>query len=121
MSFTRDATTGLLAQRDSVIEWFKSDDVVGATKNITKYYSLEEGYDANKSSRQNLIDRASMYLLSQIGITDAKAYWKTVATDVDDYINASDLTLVTTINNSIEPYMTPTIKATLDAILNVTY
>jgi hypothetical protein len=63
-----------------------------------------------------------MYLLGQVGLDDSKAFWKTLnQTVVEDYKEIGDLTLVTEINSSTETYMTPTIKGTLDTILNVTY
>lgn len=120
--YTRDGVNGLLTKRDSTIEWIGSDGVtVLATKITEKYYTPTKGFDRNKNARQNLIDQASMYLLSQVGLTDAKAFWKTVKGEVDDYKVTGDLTLITAINDSTEPYMTGTIKATLDTILNITY
>jgi hypothetical protein len=121
--YTRDATTKLATKRDMTIEWFEDDEVTVAFTKITeKYYTPKEGWGVNKRSRQNLLDTASMYLLGQVGLDDSKAFWKTLnQTVVEDYKEIGDLTLVTEINSSTETYMTPTIKGTLDTILNVTY
>ncbi len=120
--YTRDAVTGLLTKRDATMEWYKGEGVVAATKVTEKYYTTQEGYVGNKRARQNLIDLSAMYLLSQVGLVNAKAFWNTVRDQVDDYVNASEVdNLVNAINASAEAYMTAPIKATLDGILNVSY
>lgn len=121
--YIRDVTTGLLTQRDMTIDWYRSGGgVVATTKETTKYYTAQKGYVANKQARQNIIDKGAMYLVSQVGVPDSKKFWSTVRNEVDDYVNASSVqALVDAINNSTEPYITPTIKATLVAIVNVTY
>lgn len=121
--YTRDTTTGLLTKRETSINWYDSTGTIGTSRNqINKYYTAVKGFESNKKARQNLLNNASMYLLSQVGIDNAKAFWKTLGPDdVNDYKNIGDLNIVTSISNSVEPYMTPTIKATLDTILNVTY
>lgn len=121
--YTRDVTTGILVKRETNIDWYDTAGAIGASKSqINKYYTAVKGFESNKQARQNLLNNASMYLLSQVGITDAKAFWKTLGPDdVKDYKNIGDLAIVTSINNSTEPYMTAAIKATLDTILNVTY
>ena len=121
--YTRDVVTGLLTRRDMTIQWFDTDGVtVIYTKVTTKHYTAQKGYSLNKRARQNLIDTASMYLLSQVGLVDAKAFWKTLSSDaVKDYVSVGDLGIVTEINASAEVYMTVPIKAALDVILNIIY
>jgi len=121
-TYTRDAVTGLLTQRDMTIEWYGGGEILMTTKTTTKFYNAQKGYVANKQARQNLIDKAAMYLVSQVGVPNSKAFWKTVRNEADDYVNASEVTaLINAINASTEPYITQPIKDTLVAMLNVSY
>jgi hypothetical protein len=119
-TFTRDVTTGLLTTRDMVIN-FHDEGEIRCTKTAKKYYEPVLGFEKNKKARQNLINNASMYLFEEVGKTDATVFWKLVKDEVDDYRTTGDMTLLTSISNSTEPYMTGVIKTTLDTILNVLY
>ena len=119
-AYTRDVTTGLLTQRTILIEWISNGEVI-ASKTLTKYYTATKGHTANKKARQNLINDASMYLFAQVGKVDATNFWKIERSSVNDYVNTSDLTIITEIDNSTESYMTQTIKDTLTSILNIVY
>lgn len=118
-TYTRAAST-LLEKRDMLIEWYGGTQVV-ATKETVKYYTPELGYKANKRARQNLIDTASMYLLSTVGQTDAENFLDGVATAISTYVDGHIQPLLTLISDSAEAYMTATVKANLDGILNVAY
>jgi len=122
-TYTRDVNSGVLTQRITDIDWYDSAGVVAASKTqLNKYYSAVKGFESNKKARQNLLNNASMYLLSQVGLLNAKLFWKTLGNDdVKDYKNIGDLAIVSSINNSTEVYMNAQIKATLDVILNVVY
>lgn len=117
--YTRDVNT-LLKKREMNIQWFKGTSVM-AEKNTVKFYTPEQGYDANKRARRNLINRASMYLLNEVGLTNGKAFLDTVSSAIATYVDGSIQPLLDGISNSSETYMTATIKGTLDTILNVTY
>ena len=119
-TYTRDLSTGILLKRDSVITWYL-DGIEAGIKTTEKYYTTTKGFVSNKRARQNLIDKASMYLFSQIGKTDSRLFWGITKGFVDDYVATGDLALVQAINDSTELYMTVVIKAALDVILNVTY
>lgn len=122
--YTRDLTTALATKRNMTVNWMDSEDdsVVAFTKVTEKFYTSKEGWGVNKRSRQNLLDTASMYLLSQVGLDNSKLFWKTLSQSVvEDYKEIGDLVLVTEINNSTESYMTAQIKGTLDVILNIAY
>ena len=118
-TYIRGAST-LLEQRDMLIEWFSGSNLI-ASKTTNKYYTAEIGYKANKRARQNLVDKASMYLLSVIGIDDAKKFLEGVSGSILTYVDGTISPLVNLISTSTETYMTPEIKATLDVILNVNY
>lgn len=120
LTYSRDVTTGLLTERDIDIEWYDKGSVI-ETKTTKKHYTAAKGYNGNKKARQNLINDASMYLMSQVGKSDGTAFFKLVRAEVEDYISTSDMELVNFINNSTESYMTQSIKDTLSAILNVVY
>lgn len=121
-TYTRDVTTGLLTKRQTTIDWFdESGNNVATKTNVTKYYSAKKGYAKNKRARQNLIDNASMYLLSQVGQTDATAFLRIVKSDINGYVGGDIQPLLDAISSSTETYMTQTIKDTLDVILNVDY
>jgi len=121
-TYTRDITTGLLTKRETIINWYDDNEVLTETKtNITKYYTAQKGYANNKRARQNLIDKASMYLLSQVGKTDATSFLRIAKNEISGYVAGDIQPLLDVISNSTEIYMTATIKATLDVILNISY
>ena len=119
--FTRDLTTGLVTKRIKTIEFYKGGIIIVDTKVTEKFYTASEGYDANKTSRGILINNASMYLLSQVGLADGKLFLDLVVTQVAGYIDGSTQPLLDAVSTSGETYMTPTIKGTLDVILNIVY
>lgn len=119
-TYERDGVTTLLNKRTISIKWYSNAKEV-ASKTIIKYYSKTEGYQANKRSRTNLIDTASMYLVSQVGLDNAKSYLANVSADISTYIDGNITILIATIQSSSEPYLTEEIKGTLVTILNVPY
>lgn len=119
-TYTRDVTFGLMTKRDMTIDFYDGDDII-YTKITEKYFDSKKGYDGNKKARTNIVDNASMYLLSQIGLVDGKAFLRIVKSEITGYIHGDEQPLLNAISNSTETYMTGTIKATLDVILNVTY
>lgn len=123
-TYTRDAN-GILSRRDMLIEWFKNGgDTVMATKNTIKYYTVTEGYEDNKRSRTNIINKASMYLMGQIGVENGKAFLNISKSEINGYISGSIQPLLDLVANTTEVYMIgspPVIKETLNYILNVEY
>ena len=127
--YTRDAS-GLLTQRDTTTTWYFTDETPGTTKDHVKYYDALKGYEGNKRSRNNLINNASMYLFASLTANDpvngdqqAKDFLVLASQDenVGVYIGGNIAPLVDFITNTTEAYITPTIRATLITILNVTY
>lgn len=120
-TYLRDVSTGLMIKRTILIEWF-SGNRVATTKTLIKHYETpQKGHNANVKGRKNLTGDASLYLFNQIGIVNTRAFWKLVKNETQDFEETGDLSLITAINNSAEPYLTPTIKATMVAILNILY
>lgn len=135
-TYTRDVVTGLLYMRTTNIEWYDVDGNVMQTKtNLTKFYSAQKGFTANKQARQNLIDRASIYLYSALMGIDPT----TAVVNVDDYSALTNeaernyikgtidplLEIISNSTDNLKPeyrsYITAEIKATLLAILDITY
>jgi len=120
-TYTRDVVFGLLTERDMVIEFFNNRGGVEYTKTTKKYYDAKKGYNGNKQARTNIIDTASMYLLSVVGLQDGKAFLRIVKSEISGYISGDSQPLLDAVANSTELYMTGVIKTALDTILNVTY
>jgi hypothetical protein len=120
-TYTRDVTTGLMTKRDMLIEWFNGVPEVIATKNTVKHFSATQGYTANQRSRHNLINTASMYLLGEVGLVDAKTFLDSCSGEIGTYVGGSIQPLLDDISTSALPFMTAPIKAQLDTILNITY
>lgn len=135
-TYTRSTATGLPTKRVTDITWYDENGNVILTKsNVTKYYSSDKGFKANKRARQNLIDKASMYLfgaLMQIDATTAEANvenFEALSNNASNsYIKSNMQPLIDIITNSTDntknefrSYMTVGIRDTLLTILNVTY
>jgi len=132
--YTRDGITGLLTKRDMTIEWFKSGEVV-YTKTTEKYYSAMDGFNDNKRSRTNLVNKASMYLYMALmtsnpatGAAFCDDYENLTSASVAKYVNANIQPLLDMITKSTEvaepeyrEYITAEIKNTLLYILNIIY
>lgn len=134
--YTRDSSTGLIIKREITITWYYEDGSVGNVReNVYKYYSSKKGFVANKRSRQNIIDQASMYLYSQLLENDAP----TADANVDDFESLTNSSQSKYVNSNIEPlllivtnstdntkpeyrtYITAAIQTVLLGILTVNY
>lgn len=137
--YLRDANTGLLKTRTTAITWYDISGAINVTKtNITKYYSAKKGFVANKRARQNIIDKASMYLYQELMIANAG---DKDATDlqIDDfetltsiaqssYIKSNTTPLIDIITNSTDnttsdyrDYISVAMKTVLLSILDISY
>lgn len=103
------------------IHWYRNNLVVATKAMPPKHYSAKQGYQANKRARANLIDTASMYLLSAVGKENATAYLVTLGNNMSFYKDGNITPLIDQIASATEPYMTETVKTQLNNILNVTY
>lgn len=138
-TYERDATTGLLLKRSTNIDWYDSLGGVSVSKlQVEKYYSAQKAFVANKRARQNLIDKASMYLfqqlmmdnlgdaiLSESQVEDFDTYTTTAQAL---YIKSTTQPLIDAINNAADsghvdykPYITTAIKTVLLSILDISY
>lgn len=137
--YTRDASNALLSKRENTITWFDVDGNINEKKqNITKYYSAKKGFEANKRARQNLLDKASMYLFQAL-ITNASGNFTLAEQQTEDfdvltddaqsqYVKSTMQPLITIITNSTDntkseyrDYITEEIKIVLLSILDITY
>lgn len=137
--YSRDASTGLLKTRATSLTWYDVDGNINATKtNQTKYFSAKKGFVANKRARQNLVDNASMYLYKELmianlgdkNVTDLQIDDFEGLTDSaqSKYVKSNTTPLITILENSTDntkdeyrDYITPSVKAVLLSILNVSY
>lgn len=138
-TYTRDASTALLTKRETTISWYDVDGAIQEQKtNVAKYYSAKKGFTANKRARQNLLDKASMYLFSAL-ITNALGNFSTAEAQTEDfdiltddsqsqYVKSTMQPLIDIITNSVDntkpeyrDYMTEEIKTVLLSILDITY
>ena len=118
----RDATTGVPNKVTVDIEWFKSDETtVIAGKQLEKYINGFDGQQMNQNARVNLVTKAQGYLLQSVGLENTKELGEDVGIERSAYISGTTQSLIDAVNNSTRPYMTAEVKATVTAILNVTF
>jgi hypothetical protein len=112
--------TDFVTTRTMTISWFFEDGVVGVTKQTIKYYAPQEQIAEGKQRRGNVIDTASLYLVSKVGIPNAQDFLQTVSSLMTLYISGSRTQLLAAVNAATQPYMTgdPAIIPTLNAILD---
>ena len=118
---TRDVNTKLPIHRDLKIEFYKAGIKVIHTKNYKKYYTADRAYAKNKEATQRVFDKAAMYLASQIGNDNAKAFLRTVVNEVSAYKDQDRQPLLDAINNSADTNLTTIIKSTLISILDINF
>lgn len=119
---------GLVSKRTTTTEYYKAGQVV---KTIVKEqaYDVQGGYVENQKSRRNLIDQASIWLLSSLiseyeaaqGEAYAQEFLNDVSKDISTYKRGNTAPLLLSISTSIRVYITQGRKDSLDAILNVSY
>ena len=118
----RDVGLGIPFKLTVDIEWLSSDEVsVRATKQLIKWINSYDGMAMNTASRTRLVETAQGYLLGEVGLADTQEFGTDVALERSAYISGTRQSLIDAINNSSRTYMTPTIKATLVAILDIAY
>lgn len=117
----RDVNFGIPFQETVDIEWYKSDGTKIAEKQIQKVKDINEGQDMNQRARTNLTTKAQGYLIQTVGLENTKELGVDIAVERAAYISGATQALIDAVNNSTRTYMTPEVKATVVAILNVTY
>lgn len=114
-------TSGILYKRDHDVKYYGLDGVMYLRKQWSDFYTIKKGYAKNQESFKNLLDKASMYLTSQAGLTASRRVLRDLASEVTCYSKGDREPLLTAIANSTDECMTVTIKQTLNLILNVNY
>lgn len=112
---------GIPVTRTTSYEFYIDDVLQSGTRVVLQYYAPDEGIRLNRKAFSYVFDYASMYLISQVGLVDAKAVLNAMSAESSLYTAGSRQPLLDAIANSTNTLLTPTIKATLNAILNVTY
>lgn len=119
---TRDVTLGIPELITVDIQFFKGDGTtVIATKQLVKPINSHDGMSVNEEARTRLVEKAQGYLLQEIGLANTQEFGADVTTERAAYISGTRQPIIDAINNSARAYLTPTIKATLVAILDVDY
>lgn len=117
----RDAM-GIPTKTTVDIEWFSSDEVtVRATKQLIKPLNSDDGLKVNEQSRGRLINKAKGYTIQTMGLENGKEFMKGIITEIELYKEGERQALIDAINNSTDPNATPEYKATVVAILDVSY
>jgi hypothetical protein len=118
--YTVTPGTDLVSSRAMTIDWYRDDGSIGSTKKTVKYYSFVEQIAEGKTRRNNVVEYASLYLISKVGIPNAQDFLRTVAALMSLYVAGSRQELVAAVQGATQGYMTadPAIIPTLVAILN---
>jgi hypothetical protein len=119
-TITRDQN-GLPTKRDLNIKFYKITTVV-FEKNYEKYFvDYQIALQKNKDSSARLIDKAGVYLMSSLGIENAKTIQTEFALEMSMYVEQNRDPLLTGIQNSTNPLLTAETKLGLKTILDVDF
>jgi hypothetical protein len=127
VAYNRNAL-GIPESETHTIRWYKGG-VEKASKAFTRNYTEENGYEVNQTSRQRLIDRASIYLFSSLiseygaetGAQKAYEFLNDVIIGKTEYTAGNKQVLLTEVDTSTRDYMTAQRKADITNILDVSY
>jgi hypothetical protein len=112
---------GIVIYRDTLVEWYLTDNNVGATKFWRKYYSPEEAINEGISRRKNMISLAKTILLRElnllVGTPNNQIYafdlLTTLSTQIKYFEEGYTQPLRDAINSSTKPYLNSNIKSIL--------
>lgn len=106
---TYNRSNGFLSNRDMLIQWFKSDGTVGATKNTKKYYNTFDAIIAGNTRRENIIDEVKivavglMAMVEQISMDQAqvvgKDFLSAISSNITLYVKGNEQELIDQITN----------------------
>jgi hypothetical protein len=119
-TYTRNEI-GIIIYRDVLIEWYLTDNSVGATKSWRKYYSPEEAINEGISRRKNMLALAKTVLLRElnllVGSPTNQIYafdlLTTLSVQIKYFEEGYTQPLRDAINSSTKPYLNSNIKAML--------
>jgi len=115
--YTRDPNTALVICRDLTVVWYLTDDTIGETKKTKKFYQLKDSIEEGITRRDNITSFAKLYLLNNIGLANGQILLSDLTPYISVYLQGNHQPLLDAVTNSVEPFMTPTIKGTTVAIL----
>ena len=111
--------------RTETITWYLLDDSVGETKTFIKYYDLNQGIKEGITRRENLMDIAKAYGLTNIegtqssGLKNSHYLFMLLSQEIELYRTGIDKTVLPLqIANSTEEFLTQEIKNGLIDILD---
>lgn len=118
--YTRDPNTLLALYRTQTVNWYLTNGSIGETKVTIKYYNPSDQIDEGITRRDNILNNAKLYLLSQIGLENGLGLIVSLLDQIYMYQQGYTPALMTAISNLTLPFITPTIKATVLEILTYT-
>jgi hypothetical protein len=123
-TYTRNAPTSLVIYRTQVTQFYLTDGTIGATKTTIKYYPMQDAIQEGITRRNNVISQAKLYVMGTVGLANGQAYMVSNITNINIYIEGYTTPLITAVgatNLTTFPFITPTVIATLTAILTLPY
>lgn len=117
-TYTRDTNNLLCLYRTQITEWYLLDGSVGETKTTIKYYNPSDQIDEGIQRRNNILNNAKLYLLSQIGLVNGLSYIVELVGPIYMYEQGVTAPLIAAVSNSTDPFMTSQIKNTIIYILS---
>ena len=117
-TYTRNKM-GLVEYRVQLSTWYLEDDSIGCTKEMIKYYNIQESMEEAEYRISNLLTDAKLYTAGQVGLTNALDLMTSVNAEISLYIQGEQTALINALNASTKPYITQEIKDTLTFILTL--
>jgi hypothetical protein len=103
--YTVMAGTDLVQKREMMISWLFEDATVGTTKATVKYYAPQEQIAEGKQRRGNVIELATLFMISKVGIPDGQDFLRSCASLVALYIAGSRGELIAYVTGATQAYM----------------
>jgi len=113
-----DSDTGLAVTREMTIEWYLEDDTIGYTRIYPlKYYNQVEAIAEGIRRRSNIIDKAKVYCINELGLNYSFDLLNSVKIQLDLFVQGYTQPLRDAIASSTKPYLTQKMKDDIVAIL----
>lgn len=113
-----DSQTGLSITRQMSISWYLEDDTVGYTREYPlKYYNQQEAIEEGIIRRNNIISKAKVYCINQLGLQYSFDLLNSLKSQIDLFNQGYTQPLRDAVQSSTKPYLTQQMKDDIVAIL----